>query len=162
MPRIHFLRKFHSPSAILVRVAIFIKLFTRFNAFLVRLTAGRLGGHMGGQSIGLLITTGRRSGQPRETPLAYYRDGTRYLVVASNWGQANYPAWFLNLQRQPRAAFVVDGRRLSVDGRAATDDEQARLWPLVTRQNAQFLRYQQQVTRPIPVVILTPLDGAAA
>lgn len=142
-------------------MALFIKLFTRLNIFLVRLTAGRVGGRMGGQSILLLSTTGRRSGQPRETPLSYYRDGTRYLVVASNWGQDKFPDWYLNLQRQPRAAMLVDGRRLSVDGRAASDDEQARLWPLVTRQNAQFLRYEQQTTRPIRVVILTPLDGAA-
>ncbi len=81
-------------------------------------------------------------------------------MVASNWGKDTYPDWFLNLQRQPRAAIVVAGRRLSVAGRAATDDEQARLWPLVTSQNAQFLAYQKQTTRPIPVVILTPLDAA--
>ena len=101
----------NSPSAILARVAVFIKLFTRFNAFIVRLTAGRLGGRMGGQAILLLSTTGRRSGQPRETPLSYYRDGTCYLVVASNWGQAQYPAWFLNLQRQKasRAALICIG-----------------------------------------------------
>jgi len=135
----------------------FTRLFTRANVFLVRLTGGRLGGRMGGQSILLLTTTGRRSGQPRETPLSYYRDGTRYLVVASNWGKDAFPDWYLNLQRQPRAAILVGGRRLSVDGRAATDAEQARLWPLVTAQNAQFLAYQKQIARPIPVVILTPL-----
>ena len=138
----------------------FTKTFTRFNAFLVHLTAGRLGGRMGGQSILLLTTTGRRSGQPRETPLSFYRDGTRYLVVASNWGKDTDPDWFLNLQRQPRASLVLAGRRLSVDGRAASEAEQARLWPLVTRQNAQFAAYQKQTARPIPVVILTPLDAA--
>jgi len=139
-----------------------IKLFTRFNAFLVRATGGRLGGRLGRQSILLLTTTGRRSGQPRSTPLSYYRDGTRYLVVASNWGRAGQPDWFLNLLRQPRATIQVGGHSLPVQARVAEGDERARLWDLATRQNGQFLEYQQQTARQIPVVILTPASTQAA
>src|SRR5438105_2456524 len=113
-------------------MAFLIKLFTRFNAFLLRATGGRLGGQLGRQSILILTTTGRRSGQPRETPLSYYRDGTRYLVVASNWGRDQPPDWLLNLEKQPRGAVQVNGRRLSVEGRPAEGDEQTRLWKLVT------------------------------
>ena len=132
------------------------KLFTRFNAFLLRATRGRLGGQLGAQSILLLTTTGRRSGQPRATPLSYYRDGTRYLVVASNWGKDSPPEWLLNLQRQPAASIDVRGQRWPVDGRPAAGDEQARLWALVTARNPQFTHYQQGTARSIPVVILTP------
>jgi len=138
-----------------------IKLFTRFNAFLVRASGGRLGGQLGRQSILLLTTTGRRSGQPRSTPLSYYRDGTRYLVVASNWGRASQPDWFLNLLRQPRATIQVGGRSLPVQASVAEGDERARLWDLATRQNGQFLQYQQQTARQIPVVILTPAGAGA-
>jgi F420H(2)-dependent quinone reductase len=138
----------------------FIKLFTRFNAFLLRATRGRLGGQLGRQSILILTSTGRRSGQPRETPLSYYRDGTHYLVVASNWGKDVPPDWLLNLEKQPRGAILVNGRRLPVVGRPAEGDEQTRLWKLVTDQNGQFLDYQKQTARRIPVVVLTPLDAA--
>ena len=138
----------------------FTKRFTRFNAFLLRATGGRLGGQLGRQSILILTTTGRRSGQPRETPLSYYRDGTRYLVVASNWGKDFAPDWLLNLQKQPRGAILVNGRRVLVTGQPAQGDEQARLWKLVTERNTQFLAYQKQTTRQIPVVVLTPLERA--
>jgi deazaflavin-dependent oxidoreductase (nitroreductase family) len=137
-----------------------IKLFTRLNAFLVRATGGRVGGRMGGQSILVLTTAGRRSGQPRAVPLSYYRDGTRYLVVASNWGKPGQPDWLLNLRQQPRAAVLVQGQTVSVQASEASGDEYARLWPLVTRQNSQYLAYQRQTPRQIAVVILTPVDAA--
>jgi deazaflavin-dependent oxidoreductase (nitroreductase family) len=135
------------------------KLFTRFNTFLLRASGGRLGGRLGSQSILILTTTGRRTGQPRATPLSYYRDGTCYLVVASNWGRDVPPDWLLNLHKQPRGAIQVKGRRLPVEGRPAEGDEQERLWKLVTEHNGQFLIYQQQTARKIPVVVLTPLDA---
>ena len=34
----------------------------------------------------LLTTTGRRSGEPRTTPMMFHRDGERVLVIASNIG----------------------------------------------------------------------------
>ena len=138
-----------------------IKPFTRLNAFLVRATGGRLGGQLGRQSILLLTTTGRRSGQPRTTPLAYYRDGPRYVVVASNWGKASHPDWLLNLQRQPRAAIQVGGHSLPVTARQAVGDDYVRLWQLASQRNPQYLAYQKQAARRIPVVILTPLDKTA-
>jgi deazaflavin-dependent oxidoreductase (nitroreductase family) len=87
----------------------FIKLFTRFNAFLVR-----------------------------ATPLSYYRDGTRCLVVASKWGQDNPSDWLLNLQRQPAAAIQVNGRSWPVEGRPAAGDEPTRPWTAVTERNPQY------------------------
>ncbi len=134
-----------------------IKLFTRLNAYLVRATGGRLGGRLGAQSILVLTAAGRHSGQPRTAPLSYYRDGTRYLVVASNWGKPGYPNWLLNVRRQPRATILVNGQSVSVLASEATGDEYARLWELVTRQNGQYLAYQKKTARQIPVVILAPV-----
>jgi deazaflavin-dependent oxidoreductase (nitroreductase family) len=133
-----------------------VKLFTRFNAFLVRLTGGRVGGQLGNQSILLLTTTGRRSGQPRATPLSYYRDGTAYIVVASNWGKPSHPDWLLNLVRQPRASIQLKGQTLLITARQAEGDEYQRLWQLVTARNSQYLKYQKKAARRIPVVILIP------
>ena len=41
----------------------------------------------------LLTTTGRRSGEPRTTPMMFHRDGDRVLVIASNIGAAAEAAW---------------------------------------------------------------------
>jgi hypothetical protein len=60
------------------------KLFPALNALLLRITGGRIGGQLGRQSVLLLHTVGRKSGKVHITPLAYYRDGDKYLVVVSN------------------------------------------------------------------------------
>jgi len=62
------------------------------NAWLVRVTGGRIGSQLGRQSILLLHTVGRKSGKAYITPVTYFRDGDRYLVVASNWGKPEHPA----------------------------------------------------------------------
>jgi hypothetical protein len=49
----------------------------------------RTGGEVDGmhrERLLLLTTTGRRSGQPRTTPMMFHRDGDRVLVIASNVG----------------------------------------------------------------------------
>lgn len=132
------------------------KAFTRFNAFLVRATGGRVGGQLGAQSVLLLETVGRKTGKARTTPISYYRDGEQYLVVASNWGEDGQPAWYLNLLANPKVQILVKGKAIAVTGRPATAEERPRLWQLVTSQNSQFTAYQNSTKREIPVVILNP------
>lgn len=137
-------------------MSLMTKLFTRTNAFVLRITNGRLGSRMGKQSVLLLHTIGRKSGQPRATPLSYYRDGKNYLVVASNWGKDDAPNWLNNLIQQPRVSIQVKNTTLQVEARQAEGQEYQRLWALVTSQNSQYIEYQKTVSHPIPVVILTP------
>jgi hypothetical protein len=60
---------------------------------LYRLTNGRIGGRfIAGSPILLLTTTGRRTGKRRTRPLAYVRDGDRYVLCASNGGSPPIPA----------------------------------------------------------------------
>ncbi len=133
-----------------------IKFFTSLNAFVFRVTGGRLGSQMGKQSVLLLHTMGRKSGKPFVTPLSYYRDGENYLVVASNWGKENHPDWFRNLMHQPQTQIQVKNVTLPVIAHEANPQEHERLWSLVTRQNSQYLQYQKGVERQIPIVILSP------
>ena len=46
----------------------------------------------------VLTTTGRKSGQPRDSVLVYADDGATRVVVASNGGSDRPPAWLLNVQ----------------------------------------------------------------
>jgi hypothetical protein len=39
----------------------------------------------------LLTTTGRRTGQPRTTPMMFHPDGNRVVVIASNAGAPRPP-----------------------------------------------------------------------
>src|SRR5438034_1014549 len=65
---------------------------------LYRLTGGRVGQKSAQGPMLLLTTTGRKSGQPRTQPLLYMPDGDNYVVVASNGGRDQPPAWWLNLR----------------------------------------------------------------
>ncbi|GAA2155593.1 deazaflavin-dependent oxidoreductase (nitroreductase family) [Humibacillus xanthopallidus] len=59
--------------------------------------------------IGLVTTTGARSGQPRTVPLmlAPLEDG--WGVIASHYGSTRPPAWFFNLVAHPDATVELDG-----------------------------------------------------
>jgi F420H(2)-dependent quinone reductase len=74
---------------------------------LYRLTNGRIGGRfIAGSSILLLTTTGRRTGKRRTRPLAYVRDGERYVLCASNGGSPTHPGWYHNLTATGRNASI--------------------------------------------------------
>ena len=103
-----------------------------------------------------LHTVGRKSGQPRVNGLFYLDDGPDLVVVASNAGADSDPAWLSNLQAQPDAEVELAGRRRPVRGRAATADEEARLWPRLDVANPDYAAYRAKARRPIPVVILEP------
>ena len=85
----------------------FIKWFMSINSFLLRISRGRIGSKLGTQTILLLHTTGRKSGQERVIPIAYFDYEGKYLIVASNWGKDKNASWYLNLKKQPRAALEV-------------------------------------------------------
>ena len=112
---------------------------------------------MGGQSILLLHTLGRKSGKNYTTSLSYYRDGDAYLVVASNWGKENQPDWFYNLMKHPHTTIQVAAKSMAVDAHQAQGVEYRRLWELVTLHNRQYIHYQKGLKRQIPIMILTPI-----
>ena len=59
--------------------------------------------------IGLLTTTGARSGEPRTVPLLLAPLDDGWGVIASHYGSARPPAWFFNLRAHPDATLEVDG-----------------------------------------------------
>jgi F420H(2)-dependent quinone reductase len=124
-----------------------------------RLTGGRIGSvRPTGRRLGtlFLLSTGRTSGQPRRNPVYYVEEGPNLVVVASNAGAATDPAWWQNLQTKPDAAVEIGGERRAVRARAASPEEQARLWPRFVRGSANFGEYQANTKRKLSVVILEP------
>jgi deazaflavin-dependent oxidoreductase (nitroreductase family) len=138
---------------------ILIKWFMRVNSFLLRVTNGRLGSRLGKQTILLLETIGRKSGQPREIPIAYFFHEGKYLIVESNWGKDTHSDWYLNLKKNPLATLKVHGRAIPVESHDAQGEEYAQLWKFVTERHPPYLQYQRMTKRRIPVVVFRPLDG---
>ena len=137
-----------------VKDALF-RVVTGLHRELFQRTGGKLAGQMFGSPMMMLTTTGRRSGEPRVTPLLCIRDGDRYLAVASFGGDDRDPQWLKNLQANPQATIELLGETIPVRATLATPEEKKALWPKVLAAYKGYANYQRKTERDIPVVILT-------
>jgi F420H(2)-dependent quinone reductase len=135
-----------------------IKWFMSINAQLIRLSHGRIGGKLGTQTILILHTKGRTSGQERTVPIAYFDYEGRYLIVASNWGKGKNANWYLNLKKNPHAKLEIKGLLISVVAREALAEEYDHLWLFVTERHPPYLDYQKMTTRHIPIMIFERVE----
>jgi deazaflavin-dependent oxidoreductase (nitroreductase family) len=103
-----------------------------------------------------LTTLGRRSGQERSVILGYFDDGPNLVTMAMNGWSDGEPAWWLNLQANPKATVqLVEGRR-AVMGRAAEGEERARLWDRWRELDTNLDGYAALRSGETAVVVLEP------
>jgi deazaflavin-dependent oxidoreductase (nitroreductase family) len=144
----------------LTRLGRFSSLSTRAHASAIRLSGGRIKRSFvftGGMPILVLTTVGRKSGKRRSTPLGYVRYGAGFAVLASNAGSDRAPAWWLNLEAQPRAEVLAGSTRYTVEARQASADEDESLWREFARLNPGYDEYRKLTDRRVPVVVLEPI-----
>ena len=104
----------------------------------------------------ILHTMGRRSGQPRQSPVAWFADGRdAWLIVAS--GGAADPDWYLNLMAHPeRASVELPGRDPApVTPQRLDGADRAQAWQPITAAQPRYAKYQRKTDREYPVVRLT-------
>jgi deazaflavin-dependent oxidoreductase (nitroreductase family) len=122
----------------------------------------RAGGEIEGmhrERLLLLTTTGRRSGEPRTTPMMFHRDGGRVLVIASNIGAPRHPDWYLNLVADPEVTVEVgdeSGEPRRAVARTLEGDDRTPVWEMLKATYPFFAEHERATTRTIPVVALTP------
>ena len=124
-----------------------------------RAHGGKVGGPFEGTSVLLLSTTGARTGEPRTTPVAYMRDGERYVIFASKAGAPENPGWYHNLLAHPIATIEVGTERFDADAAITTGEERDRLFSQQAARQPQFAAYAEKTTRLIPVIALTRREG---
>jgi deazaflavin-dependent oxidoreductase (nitroreductase family) len=117
-------------------------------------TDGAEGHEWQGTTVLILTTTGRRSGEPRSTPLIYQPHGDEYVVVASKGGAPEHPAWYLNIEADPEVTAQVLGDRFKATARTAAPDEKPELWQIMATAWPAYDDYQRNTSRDIPVVVL--------
>jgi deazaflavin-dependent oxidoreductase (nitroreductase family) len=135
----------------------FIKWMARINTWAYRRNGGDgLGGTMQNVPIALLTTTGRKSGEPRVSPLMYLRDGDRVIVAASRGGSERNPLWYLNLTANAGVSVQIKKEVLDLTARDATDEERAKYWPQLVEMYPTFEDYQSWTARTIPIIVCDP------
>ena len=79
---------------------------------------------------------GRKTGVPRTTSLQYVPDGDVLLVVGSNWGNVEHPAWSANFMtarqvtvRRGDEQFTASVRTLTGFERTQAWDKAVEFWP---------------------------------
>jgi deazaflavin-dependent oxidoreductase (nitroreductase family) len=120
---------------------------------------GRLGRRFAWVPCLVLTTTGRKSGQSRDSVLVYADDAAGRVVVASNGGADRPPAWLLNVQADPAVHVHVGDEQYDATARVVTaeDADYARLWQLVNSVNGnRYDVYQSKTGRPIAMLVLEP------
>ncbi len=108
----------------------------------------------------LLTSIGRKSGEPRTTPLVFLQDGERLVVVASLAGYDRNPAWYGNLSAHAQCWVQLDRRKMTAVARDANESERRDLWPRLVAILPLWDMFQQVTARPFPIVILTPTGPA--
>ncbi|GGK35187.1 nitroreductase family deazaflavin-dependent oxidoreductase [Nocardia camponoti] len=101
--------------------------------FLRRVTGGRFGVlDIGGLPSIQITVVGRKSGLERTTSLLCVPDGDGFLLVGSNWGRPEHPAWSANLRAATTATAVYKGSApFKVSVTEFTGVERKRYWDQV-------------------------------
>jgi deazaflavin-dependent oxidoreductase (nitroreductase family) len=135
-----------------------IKTFNQTIADEFRANDGKVGGQFEGANLLLLTTTGAKSGQPRLSPLAYFRVDDKLLIIGSFAGADVDPAWVHNLRANPSARVEIGTETSDVIARELPSDERDELFPRITAVAPGFAEYQTKTTRVLPIFELQPVN----
>ena len=122
-----------------------------------RTNQGKVGGRFEGRTLLLLHTKGAKSGEERVNPVAYVRDGDRYVIIASKGGAPTNPSWYYNLLANPLVNVEVGTEKFQAHAQVAEEPERTRLYNKMVEMMPSFDDYRRKTTRMIPVIILTPV-----
>jgi deazaflavin-dependent oxidoreductase (nitroreductase family) len=126
------------------------RLIDDFRAHNGRITSGPFAGG----SLLLLTTRGAKTREDRTNPLAYSRDGDRFVVVASKGGAPTNPDWYHNLRTHPEVTVEVGPEKFRARATITEGAERRRLFDHHAAKMPAFADYEKKTTRKIPVVVL--------
>src|SRR5258706_10321040 len=120
----------------------------------VRENNGKVGGYFDGMDLILLNTIGAKSGKISTVPVAYTKEGDKFVVVASKGGSHENPAWYFNLLSNPKIEVEVGSEKFKAIATNTTGEERERLYNQHAEEYPQFHEYRKKTSREIPVFLL--------
>jgi deazaflavin-dependent nitroreductase family protein len=118
---------------------------------------GQVGGSFTGKTLLLLHTKGAKSQEERVNPLAYVKDGNRFVVIASKGGAPTDPDWYYNILANPLVTVEAGTETFRAQATVAEEPERTRLFNQMVAVMPGFDDYRRKTTRVIPVIVLTPV-----
>lgn len=114
-----------------------------------------------GMDVLFLTTIGRKTGLPRETPVAWFADGDEaWLIVASAAGSAHNPGWYLNIAAHPGQVWIeLPRRKLRVAPEQLEGRRREECWQRIISAQPRYAKYQAQTDRMLPVIRLAPAEA---
>ncbi|MEY2419284.1 MAG: hypothetical protein QOG90_1964 [Actinomycetota bacterium] len=112
------------------------------------------------QSVAVLVTTGRRTGAVRKTPVTITPYENGFLIGGGAGGQKATPDWVHNLRANPNAQLIFrrrDAREMTVDEPIGEDRERAYAAMVAAYPDVQ--RYEEWGERPLPLFVLRPASS---
>ena len=104
-------------------------------------TKGRLSS-TGVDKVGLVTTTGAKSGQPRTQPLVLIDDGDGLIAIGSNYGRSFHPGWAYNLDADPSCTVEFRGPATASRAERLEGDARAGAWTTAVDYYAGYERYR--------------------
>jgi deazaflavin-dependent oxidoreductase (nitroreductase family) len=131
----------------------------RVDPMLIRRTRGRLSSIGPWPRFVLLTHSGAKSGIQRTTPLLYFTEGDRVILIASNYGGSRHPSWYHNVKANPTVTLRAgdfEGRFVAEE---VTGGERDRLWSTVKQLVPGYNTYESSAgARQIPLLAFTETE----
>lgn len=103
---------------------------------------------------------GAKTGIVRTMPLVGIKDGEKYAIVASNFGQTAYPAWYYNLKTHPGVKININGFDRKFTSTQLVDSEREKYWQMAVEIYPGYESYRERAgKREIPIFLLSPDDS---
>lgn len=112
----------------------------RIDKAVIPRTNGRLSS-TGVDKVGVLTTTGARSGAQRSQPIVLIDDGDGLLAVGSNYGRPTHPAWSHNLLAHPACVVEFRGPPTPYRAELLAGEARERAWATAVDFYRGFERY---------------------
>ena len=106
----------------------------------------------------IMTSTGAKTRLQRTVPLGYHRDGESYVLVGSNFGRHEQPAWLANLTKNPIVTVEVGTETFQARATVTGGSERRRLLDARIAAIPIFGDYERKAERELPVIILERID----
>src|SRR6478752_10499195 len=115
---------------------------SRVDPTLLRLTRGRVSSVWPFPAV-VMTHIGAKSGRTRTSPLVYFTDRGRVILIASNFGEYRNPAWYHNVKANPHVTLYGVGIRGCFMAEEIYDADRDRLLHRVKSCPGPYAKYGQ-------------------